>query len=41
MSAESWNITGLLAVMAGVIMLFVFGMPYRIRRGGVCCLAAG
>jgi hypothetical protein len=33
-SPEAWNIVGLLLVAAGVILLFFFAMPYRIRTGG-------
>ena len=39
MTAQAWNITGLLCVGLGVILLFGFGMPYRTRTGGVQLLA--
>ncbi len=29
------NVSGLLMNLVGVILLFSFGMPYRIRTGGV------
>jgi hypothetical protein len=38
MSSSTLNIIGLLCVMAGVILLFAFGMPYRTRRGGASFL---
>jgi hypothetical protein len=34
MSAAYWNVVGLMLVLFGVITLFIFGMPYRVRRGG-------
>lgn len=34
MSASSWNITGLVLVLIGVLLLFRYGMPYRVRTGG-------
>ena len=34
MSAANWNIVGLVLVLVGVIDLFVFGMPFRVRSGG-------
>ncbi len=34
MSAAHWNILGLILVLVGVLLLFVFGMPYRVRTGG-------
>jgi len=34
MGAHTWNIIGLVLVMVGVIVLFAFGMPYRVRSGG-------
>jgi hypothetical protein len=37
--SQIWNIIGLLLGMVGVITLFVFGMPFRIRRGGMSFLA--
>ena len=35
MTAASWNILGLTLVLVGVLLLFVFGMPFRVRTGGV------
>jgi hypothetical protein len=32
--ASAVNITGLLMNLAGVILLFRYGMPYRVRTGG-------
>ncbi len=32
--AAAWNITGLILVLVGVLILFRYGMPYRARRGG-------
>ena len=29
-----WTVGGLLAALAGVILLFRYGMPYRVRSGG-------
>lgn len=34
MSSACWNVVGLLLVFVGVIILFRYGMPYRVRRGG-------
>jgi hypothetical protein len=34
MTAASWNILGLILVLVGVLLLFVFGMPFRVRTGG-------
>ena len=34
MSTQAWNILGLLCATAGVLLLFRYGMPYRVRRGG-------
>ena len=34
MSAAGWNITGLIMVLFGVLFLFRYGMPYRVRTGG-------
>jgi hypothetical protein len=34
MTAGVWNIIGLVLVFAGVVLLFIFGMPFRVRRGG-------
>ena len=34
MSAAYWNVVGLMLVFVGVIILFRYGMPYRLRRGG-------
>jgi hypothetical protein len=28
------NIIGLILNLAGVVLLFIFGMPYRVRTGG-------
>jgi hypothetical protein len=35
MSIAEWNILGLTLVLFGVLSLFIFGMPFRIRSGGV------
>ena len=37
-SPSTWNIVGLVCVMVGVLLLFGYGMPYRIRRGGASFL---
>ena len=34
MSAACWNITGLSMSVVGILTLFVFQMPFRVRRGG-------
>jgi hypothetical protein len=34
MTPSTYNVVGLLLVMAGVLILFRYGMPYRVRRGG-------
>jgi hypothetical protein len=34
----AWNVTGLLLVLVGVLILFRYGMPYRVRRGGMTFL---
>lgn len=34
MSAAAWNIAGLILVLVGVLLLFRYGMPYRVRTGG-------
>ena len=34
MSVAAWNIWGLLLVLIGVLLLFIYGMPYRVRTGG-------
>lgn len=34
MSAANWNILGLVLVMVGVLVLFAFGMPFRVPTGG-------
>jgi hypothetical protein len=34
MSAAAWNIAGLVLVLVGVLLLFRYGMPYRVRTGG-------
>jgi hypothetical protein len=33
-SANELNIVGLLMNLSGIILLFVFGMPFRVRTGG-------
>jgi hypothetical protein len=40
MTAASWNILGLILVLFGVLLLFVFGMPFRVRTGGAIALVA-
>jgi hypothetical protein len=35
MLVASLNIAGLLMNLAGVILLFRYGMPYRVRSGGL------
>ena len=37
-SPSTWNIVGLVCVMVGVLLLFRYGMPYRVRRGGASFL---
>ncbi len=34
MSGAYWAISGLLMTLVGVILLFRYGMPYRVRTGG-------
>jgi hypothetical protein len=34
MSAGSWTIVGLVLSLIGVLLLFRYGMPYRVRTGG-------
>jgi drug/metabolite transporter (DMT)-like permease len=34
MSAATWNIVGIVLSLAGVILLFLFGMPFRTRTRG-------
>ena len=34
MSAGAWNIIGLILTLVGVVMLFLFGMPFRVRASG-------
>ena len=38
MSAERWNILGIVISLAGVLLLFRYGMPYRTRTGGASAL---
>jgi hypothetical protein len=35
MSAASWNIAGSVLSLLGLLILFRYGMPYRVRTGGV------
>lgn len=32
--AAAFNVAGLIANLVGVILLFRYGMPYRVRTGG-------
>jgi hypothetical protein len=34
MSGADWNIVGLILNMLGVLLLFTFGMPYRVHNEG-------
>jgi hypothetical protein len=34
MTAVCWNILGLILSLVGVLLLFRYGMPYRVRTGG-------
>jgi len=34
MTAGTLNIIGLVSNLFGVVLLFRYGMPYRVRRGG-------
>lgn len=34
MTNPQWTVLGLLLALAGVILLFRYGMPYRVRTGG-------
>jgi hypothetical protein len=34
MSAGSWTIAGLVLSLVGVVLLFRYGMPYRVRTRG-------
>jgi hypothetical protein len=40
MSAACWNIAGLMLTLAGLLILFLYGMPYRVRTGGVTYIIA-
>ena len=33
-SAQIWNIGGIVLSVCGVLILFRYGMPYRVRTGG-------
>lgn len=33
-AAQAWNIIGIVISLAGVLLLFRYGMPYRTRTGG-------
>jgi hypothetical protein len=35
MSAANWNIAGSVLTLVGLLILFRYGMPYRVRTGGV------
>ena len=35
MSAANWNIVGSVLTLVGLLILFRYGMPYRVRTGGV------
>ena len=39
MSAATWNVLGLLGALAGVLLLFRYGMPYTVRTGGIVGIA--
>ena len=32
MTSQCWNIVGLVLMFIGIVDLFFFGMPYRVRR---------
>ncbi len=34
MTAACWNILGLILALIGVLLLFRYGIPYRVRTGG-------
>jgi hypothetical protein len=34
MTPAVWNIVGLVCTLVGVLLLFRYGMPYRVRTGG-------
>jgi hypothetical protein len=34
-SAANWNIVGSILTLVGLLILFRYGMPYRVRTGGV------
>jgi hypothetical protein len=34
MSGPAWNVLGLVMALIGILLLFRYGMPYRVRRGG-------
>jgi hypothetical protein len=38
MSSQTWNIIGSLCGLLGVLLLFRYGMPYRVRTGGASFL---
>jgi hypothetical protein len=40
LTAAGWNISGLIANLAGVVLLFLFGMPFRVRTQGRSILVA-
>ena len=40
MSAAGWNISGLCLSLIGILVLFRYGMPYRVRTGGAIAYVA-
>jgi hypothetical protein len=34
MTAAQWNIIGLIVDLVGILLLFVFQMPFQVRTGG-------
>ena len=40
LSPSSWNIAGLVLMLIGVVLLFRYGMPYRVRTGGATNIIA-
>jgi hypothetical protein len=40
MNAANWNILGLVLTLVGILILFRYGMPYRVRTGGAIHIIA-
>lgn len=40
MTSVWWNVSGLALSLIGIILLFLFGMPFRVRTGGAIAYVA-